>query len=139
MPWWTENGNFGLFFTLYHPSLPHLPRNLENHNFLKMTKMLEISSFYMCPKITIIWYGVEPTEFLVILGHFLSFSPPINPENQNFGKMKNAPDVNILHMHTPKTTFIWCMLPEIQGVTHRILCQFGPYFALFFLKCLHKK
>ena len=86
-----------------------------------MTKMLEISSFYMCPKITIIWYGVEPTEFLVILGHFLSFSPPINPENQNFGKMKNAPDVNILHMHTPKTTFIWCMLPEIQGVTHRIL------------------
>ena len=38
----------------------------------------------MAPKI----YGVQRTEFFVILDHSLSFYPPNNPKNQNFEKMK---------------------------------------------------
>ena len=33
-------------------------------------------------------YGVTQTEFFVILGHFLPFNPLMDPENQNFEKMK---------------------------------------------------
>ena len=33
-------------------------------------------------------YKVQQTEFFVILGHFLPFYLPDNPENQNFEKLK---------------------------------------------------
>ena len=40
-------------------------------------------------------------NFFVILGHFLPFYSPNNPESQNFEKMKKASgDVIILHMCT---------------------------------------
>ena len=45
-------------------------------------------------------YKVRQTETFVILGHFLPFQPPHNPENQNF-KTEKTPGVNIiLHMCT---------------------------------------
>ena len=45
------------------------------------------------------------TEFILILDHFCPFtappSPPKNPENQNFEKMKKPPgDIIILHKCT---------------------------------------
>ena len=41
-------------------------------------------------------YKARQTEFFVILGYFLPFYPPNNPENQNFEKMKKAPgDITI--------------------------------------------
>ena len=30
----------------------------------------------------------------------------------------------------PKTTIIWCMIPEIRSETDIIFCHFGPFFAL---------
>ena len=40
-------------------------------------------------------------QFLVILGHFMPFHPPSNPENQTLEKMKTASrDVIILHLCT---------------------------------------
>ena len=43
----------------------------------------------------------ETDRILVILGHFLPFYPPNNPENQKFEKMKKASgDVIIFHMCT---------------------------------------
>ena len=47
-------------------------------------------------------YQAQQTKFFVIiLGHFLTFHPPDDPENQNFAKMKKAPeDIIILRMHT---------------------------------------
>ena len=58
-------------------------------------------------------YGVRQTEFFVILGRFLLFyhppsplsppppSPPMDPENQNFEKMKETPeDIIILQTYT---------------------------------------
>ena len=46
-------------------------------------------------------YKAQQTEFFVILGHFLPFHPPGDPENQNFDILKNLPwDIIILHMGT---------------------------------------
>ena len=43
----------------------------------------------------------ETDKNFVILGHFLRFYPPNNPENQNFEKMKRkSGDVIILHLRT---------------------------------------
>ena len=40
------------------------------------------------------------TELFVILDHFLPFYPPMDPENQNYGKMNNtSEDIIILQLH----------------------------------------
>ena len=45
-------------------------------------------------------YRVRETEFFVILGHFLPFEPPNDPENQNFEKMKKVPgDIILLYIN----------------------------------------
>ena len=41
-------------------------------------------------------YEVRQTELFDILGHFLSFYPNNNPENQNFEKMEKKPEDTIL-------------------------------------------
>ena len=59
--------------------------------FEKLKRHLDISSFYTCApsmKICFLRYKVQQTEFFVILGHFLPFYLPDNPENQNFEKLK---------------------------------------------------
>ena len=44
---------------------------------------------------------MQQTEFFVILDHFLPFYPPMDPENQNFEKMKKTlEDIIILQMFT---------------------------------------
>ena len=46
-------------------------------------------------------YGVQRTEFFVILDRFLPLYPPNNPKNQNFENMKKNPgDIIILHLCT---------------------------------------
>ena len=46
-------------------------------------------------------YGAQQTDFFVILGCFLLFYPPMDPENRNFEKMKKIPeDIIILQMCT---------------------------------------
>ena len=69
--------------------LPFYPPNNPENQILKQWKEhLEMSSFYSSvPKITIIYgvcflrYGVQHTEFFVILGHFLPFHPTIDTKN----------------------------------------------------------
>ena len=41
-------------------------------------------------------YGVQQTDFFVILHRFLPFYPPNNPKNQNFEKLKKAPGDTII-------------------------------------------
>ena len=49
-------------------------------------------------------------NFLLVLGHFLPFYPPNNPESQNFEKMKKEPgEITILHKSTINDNHI----PEI--------------------------
>ena len=45
-------------------------------------------------------YKEQQTRIFVILGHFLSFQPHDNLENQNFEKMKKTPEDIILQMYT---------------------------------------
>ena len=45
-------------------------------------------------------YKVGQTEIFVILGHFLPFHPPDNPENESFKIKKSPGDIVILHIST---------------------------------------
>ena len=101
--------HFGLFFALL--PCPHSLMILKIKILKKeWKKFLEILLFY-----TYMWwmkiinedhltYGSWiircDTEIFVILGHFLPFYPPMDPENQNFGKIKNIPAHIILQMCT---------------------------------------
>ena len=93
------------FFCILGHFLPFdLPNNPKNQNFEKIKKCLEILSFYTCvPQLTIICCMVPEIssatrQFFVILGYFLPFYSPNNPENQNFEKMKKSPgDIIMLH------------------------------------------
>ena len=131
--------NYGSVFALLTPT-PHPAKNLKNQNFEKMKKLLEIS-FYTCvTKTTIIWGTASEIEwdrraFFVLLGHFLPFYPPSNPEYQSFEKMKKAyEDVIILYMCTENRDHMvdasWDM-----GATHIFLsfwiifCPFTPLLA----------
>ena len=79
-------------------------------NFEKMKKIAgDIIILYKCTKShnhmsSGSWDTKWNTEFLVILGHFWPFYPPLphdNLENQNFEKLKKASrDIIILHMCT---------------------------------------
>ena len=62
---------FGTFLAFY------------NHNHV----MYASQSYDVC----FLRYGVQQKELFVILGHYLGFYPPYNPENQNFEKMKKKP------------------------------------------------
>ena len=51
--------------------------------------------------VRVLRYRVRQAEFFVILGHFLSFYLPMDPENQNFRKMNCiSEDIIILQMCT---------------------------------------
>ena len=46
-------------------------------------------------------YGVRQTEFFVIMDRFLLFYPPMDPQNQNFEKIKKKlEDIIILQIFT---------------------------------------
>ena len=46
-------------------------------------------------------YQARQTEFSIILGYFLSFYSPNNPENQNFEKMKKIPGILSFYTWVP--------------------------------------
>ena len=102
-------------FLSFNASPPESPKN---QNFEKNeNKLLEISSSYKKKSynVCLLRYGVRQTEFFVILGQFLVFYFPHNPENQNVKKMKKAPgDVTILHMYTINDNYdVWLLKYEV--------------------------
>ena len=97
------------FFVTVDCFLPfYPPMDTENQNFEKILKntwrYYHFTNVYHKWQSYDVWflrYGVQQTEFFVILDHFLPFYPPNNPKNQNFEKMKKTPgDIIILHMCT---------------------------------------
>ena len=79
------------FFLILDHFLPFYPiGNTKNQNFEKMKKTPgDIIILYMCTinanhYVRFLRYGVQRTDFYVILDHFLYFYP----ENQNFEKLK---------------------------------------------------
>ena len=69
---------------------------------------------------------------LVIMCHSYPFTSPLpkNPKNHNFEKTKKIAGDIIFFTSVPKTTVIWGMVPEKKSETDKILCHFGPFFAL---------
>ena len=39
-------------------------------------------------------------------------------------------DISSFYRYVPKITVTWCMVPEIWNATDRIICHYGPFFAL---------
>ena len=74
-------------------------------------------------------YKVQWTEFFYILGHFLHFDPPNNPENQSFEKLKKSLEIFSFYTCVPQMTIIWCMVPQISSTADKIFCYFGLFFA----------
>ena len=76
-------------------------------------------------------YGVIQTEFFVILGNFLPFYPPNDPENQNFEKMKKMPgDIILSYIHVyHKLRYDICFLKYKTQQTEFfvILGDFWPF------------
>ena len=77
------------FLPFYPPSKP------ENQNFEKLKNPWRYHHFtfvyhkWQSYHVWFLRYGVQQTEFFVILDHFLPFYPPSTPENQTFEKLKN--------------------------------------------------
>ena len=89
--WQTKIGNYGSVFALLTPT-PHPAKNPKYQNLEKIKNGRDII-LHMCTKNhNHMRYGfcdrVRQTDF-VLLGHFLPFYSPNNPENQNFEKMKS--------------------------------------------------
>ena len=102
----------------------------------KWIKYLEILSFYtyMCTisedhDIWFLKYKVQQTEIFVILGHFLPFQPPDNPENQNFKTEKNSwRYYHFTHLqHKWQSYDAWL---QRHGAQQRFFCHFGLFFSL---------
>ena len=72
------------------------------------------------------WDIEQNMQKLVILGHFLPFTPLKSPKIKILKMKKLAGDIIIL----PKITIMWYMVPEIRSETGRIFCYFGPFLAL---------
>ena len=80
-----------------------------------------------------VWFLRYKDRVFVILGHFLPFDPPNNPENQSFEKMKKASgDIIILHSCTTKDHHIMYGSQDIQCNRQTFLsfwaifCSFTP-------------
>ena len=88
--------SFWAIFLLFQP-----PDNLENQNFKieKNTWTYHFTNLHHQWQSYDVWflrYGEQQTGFFVILKHFLHFYPSMDPENQNFEKMKNTPEDSII-------------------------------------------
>ena len=115
-------GRHNSFVILGHflPFTPSPPNDPEKENFQKLKKIPgDIILLHMCTinedhikYIHVSWnFSACQTDFFVILGHFLSFHPPENWENQTFEKMKKRPGNNIIFQ---MCTFFKC----IPWITH---------------------
>ena len=99
-----------------------------------MKELLEISSFSTCvPKTTyelqFLRYGVR-YNFLSFWAIFYPFTPPNNPENQKFEKIKKASgDLIILNLCNKKHNHMMYAYSDME--CNIIFCHFKPVFAPF--------
>ena len=116
--WLTQ---FFVILDCFSAFYPHPPNNPKNQNFEKMKKPPgDIITLHIC---TIndnhmmygLWVMEHDWQFFVILDCFL-------------------PYLITLHMHVPKMTLIWCMVPEISRVTDTIFLSF--FEILQFYSCV---
>ena len=66
---------------------------------------------------------MNDTEFVVILGHFLSLDPPNNLKNQILKKWKKCPEILSFYICVPQMTIMWYTVPDIRSTTDWIFCH----------------
>ena len=108
-----DRQDFLSFWTVFLPFYP--PTNPNNQNFENMKKRsVDISILHKC---TInnnhMMYGSwgmkhDGQNFLLFWTIFCSFTPPNNPKNQNFEKMKKTPGGIIIYICIPKIMIRRC-------------------------------
>ena len=116
-----------------------LPLMIPKIKILKKNeKSLQILSFYayMCTinEDHMIYgscnIGCDRQNFFVILGHFLHFQPPDNPENQNFKIEKNTWRYHFTHLqHKWQSYDVWHLRYGVwQTEFFVILDRFSPFY-----------
>ena len=125
-----------IFVILGH-SLPFQPPdNLENQNF-KIEKntwryyhFTHLHHKWQSYDVWFLRYGVQQTEFFVILDWFLPFYPPKDPENLNFENMKKN---TLRYYHYTNVYLKWQSHDVLflrYGVRQTVFGHFGLFFAL---------
>ena len=125
------------FWAIFSPFTS--PLKISNIKILKkMKKMLRdvillyIHVYYKWRSydIWLLKYTVRQTEIFDILGRFLPFQLLYNLENRNFTLKKIPGDIIILHICTTNDNYMMYGSWDMEHVTDRIFCHFGPFFAL---------
>ena len=101
---WSVTRRILSFWTVFCPFT--LPKDPENQNFEKIKKntwryyhFTNVHHKWQSYDVWFLNYGVQQTEFFVILDRLLPFCSPNNP-NQILKKWKTPRDIIILHMCT---------------------------------------
>ena len=135
--WQTEIGNYGnklviSYFLPFYPSTPKNPNTINCWRYHHFTEVFQKPQSY---EVWFLIYGVKQTKVFVILGHFLSFCPPSNLENQNFEKMKKKHrEISSFYTSVPKIMVICYTLPGIWTqslILHQVWCRINDCVHLF--------
>ena len=127
--WQTKISNYGSVFVVLIPHPPSPPPltllKIGKITFWKIKKLLEIHFTHVHQKHIDMRYGfwdrVRQTDFFFLLGHFLSFYSPCNPENQNSLKMKSVYGVVIILYMCTKNHEHMVYASWDMGATHNFL------------------
>ena len=71
-------------------------------------------------------------NFLKTWAVFCLFTPPNNLEVKILKKWRKHQEISSFETCVPKTTIIWCMLPEIWSATDTFFCHFWPLLLFYF-------
>ena len=132
--WDTEwdRQNFLSFWTIFCPFALYKNQNFNiEKNTWRYYHFTHLHHKWQSCDVWFLSYGVQWTEFFIILDCFLLFYPPKQPKKSKFWKNeKNGMDILSFYTGVTQMTIIWCMVPEIPSTTDTIFRHFGPFFAL---------
>ena len=109
---WDTKYHFGPFFALLPPYRPRKSKFWKNEkNIRRYYHFTNVK--WQSYDVWFLRYGVQQTEFFVILDQFLQFYPPNKTKNLNFEIIKKK-HLEILSVYTcvPKIMIRWCTVPE---------------------------
>ena len=126
--------NFLSFWAIFCPFCPLTTQKITTLKSKKNKKHLEIfNEKWQSYDVGLLRYGAWQTEFFVVLDRFLPFYSPMDPENQNFEKMKKtSEDIITLQMCTRNDSHMmygsWDMECKRQKflLFWNIFCPFYP-------------
>ena len=121
-------GHFLPFYPLKTPKIKILKNEKICWRYHHFTHVYQKSQSY---DVWFLRYGVQQTEFFVILDCFLPFYPLTTQKIKILKKWKKHLEISSFYICVPKIMIRWCTVPEIWCVTDVIVTShFGLFFAL---------